>query len=95
MEGIVYVFVEALQKSRSAAICVPRHEIAQVREDASVEAHGELLENWRLECLAFLDHADCVVDVDDTFREGLSNLGVVCRSLAESVSSNLAISMAG
>ena len=69
LEGIVYVLVEAIQKSRSAAICVPRHELAQIREDASVEAHGKLLESWRLKCLAFLDHSYCVIDVDDTLRE--------------------------
>jgi hypothetical protein len=77
LEGIVYVLVEAFQKSRSAAICVPSHELGQVREDESVEAHGKLLESWCMECLTFLDHADCIVDIGHTLREGLSNFGVV------------------
>lgn len=95
LKGIVYVLVEAPQKSRSAAICVPLHELAQVREDSSVEAHGELLESRCLEGLTLLDHADCVVDVDDALGKRLDNLGVVRRSLAESVSPNLTIRVAG
>jgi hypothetical protein len=83
LELTIYILVEAFQKSSHASLCVPSHELAEEGEYLRIQPHGELLEDRRLVDLIFLGDIHSIIYVDDTFKEGLCDPGVVRRSLSK------------
>lgn len=75
------VLVEAVKESRPLVASEPGHKLDKIGEDVDIEAHRQLLKLRCVVHMAEVFHLDSVVDNDDTFCEGLGDIGVICRGL--------------